>query len=114
MPGVLAGGGGLAGAQPGDGKTAAFVLPILQKLGSPAGRAPRALVLTPTRELAAQVAESARTYGRYVGIRTVGLVGGVSINPQLAAFCNGWDLPGAPPGPLHHLAGAGALALRRV
>ena len=89
IPAVLAGGDVLAGAQTGTGKTAAFVLPILQKLGSPGGRAPRALVLTPTRELAAQVAESARTYGRYVGIRTVVVFGGVSINPQIDALYNG-------------------------
>src|SRR4029453_14706252 len=59
IPAVLSGRDVLAGAQTGTGKTAAFVLPILQKLGKPAGlRAPRALILTPTRELAAQVAES--------------------------------------------------------
>ncbi|TLY79204.1 MAG: DEAD/DEAH box helicase, partial [Gammaproteobacteria bacterium] len=59
IPGVLAGRDVLAGAQTGTGKTAAFVLPILQKLATQSGRLPRALVLTPTRELAAQVAESA-------------------------------------------------------
>src|SRR2546430_13777248 len=67
IPAVLAGGDVLAGAQTGTGKTAAFVLPILHKLGQAGGRAPRALVLTTTRELAAQGAESARTYGRDVG-----------------------------------------------
>src|SRR5947208_10400021 len=75
IPAVLAGGDVLAGAQTGTGKTAAFVLPLLQKLGAPSGRAPRVLVLTPTRELAAQVAESARTYGKYVGLRTVVVFG---------------------------------------
>src|ERR1044071_1366281 len=66
IPAVLSGRDVLAGAQTGTGKTAAFVLPILQRLRQPnAHRAPRALVLTPTRELAAQVAESARTYGKY-------------------------------------------------
>ena len=65
IPAVIAGRDVLAGAQTGTGKTAAFVLPVLQALAQgPAGRAPRALVLTPTRELAAQVAESARQYGR--------------------------------------------------
>src|SRR5215469_5506677 len=63
IPVVLAGRDVLAGAQTGTGKTAAFVLPILQRLGRATGRSPRALILTPTRELAAQVAESARTYG---------------------------------------------------
>jgi ATP-dependent RNA helicase RhlE len=114
IPAVLAGGDVLAGAQTGTGKTAAFVLPILQKLGSPGGRAPRALVLTPTRELAAQVAESARTYGRYVGIRTVVVFGGVSINPQFDALYNGCDLLVATPGRLLDLAEQGALDLRGV
>src|SRR6516162_1763078 len=83
IPAVLAGRDVLAGAQTGTGKTAAFVLPILQRLGADPrrGRAPAALVLTPTRELAAQIAASARNYGRHTGL-TVGLVfGGVSPNP---------------------------------
>src|SRR5580698_5620576 len=67
IPAVLAGRDVLAGAQTGTGKTAGFVLPILQKLAASAAvRAPRALVLTPTRELAAQVAQSARDYGKYL------------------------------------------------
>jgi ATP-dependent RNA helicase RhlE len=114
IPAVLAGGDVLAGAQTGTGKTAAFVLPILQKLGQAGGRAPRALVLTPTRELAAQVAESARTYGRYVGIRTVVVFGGVSINPQIDALYDGCDLLVATPGRLLDLAQQGALDLRSV
>jgi ATP-dependent RNA helicase RhlE len=114
IPAVLAGGDVLAGAQTGTGKTAAFVLPILQKLGAPGGRSPRALVLTPTRELAAQVAESARTYGRYVGIRTVVVFGGVSINPQIDALYNGCDLLVATPGRLLDLAEQGELDLRNV
>jgi ATP-dependent RNA helicase RhlE len=114
IPAVLAGGDVLAGAQTGTGKTAAFVLPILQKLGQPGGRAPRALVLTPTRELAAQVAESARTYGRYVGIRTVVVFGGVSINPQIDALYDGCDLLVATPGRLLDLAQQGCLDLRGV
>src|SRR5882762_6372580 len=70
IPTVLAGRDVLAGAQTGTGKTAAFVLPILQKLAGATARTPRALVLTPTRELAAQVADSVRTYGKYAGLRT--------------------------------------------
>jgi superfamily II DNA/RNA helicase len=70
IPAVLADRDVLAGAQTGTGKTAAFILPILQKLGAPPARAPRALVLTPTRELAAQIAESARCYGKYLDFRT--------------------------------------------
>jgi ATP-dependent RNA helicase RhlE len=114
IPAVLAGGDVLAGAQTGTGKTAAFVLPILQKLGAPGGRSPRALVLTPTRELAAQVAESARTYGRYVGLRTVVVFGGVSINPQIDALHKGCDVLVATPGRLLDLAEQGALDLRSV
>jgi ATP-dependent RNA helicase RhlE len=104
----------LAGAQTGTGKTAAFVLPILQKLAQPEGRTPRALVLTPTRELAAQVAESARTYGRFVGIRTVVVFGGVSINPQIDALRSGCDLLVATPGRLLDLVEQRALDLRGV
>jgi ATP-dependent RNA helicase RhlE len=114
IPAVLSGRDVLAGAQTGTGKTAAFVLPILQKLGQPDGRAPRALVLTPTRELAAQVAESARTYGRYAGLRTVVVFGGVSINPQIDALRSGCDLLVATPGRLLDLAEQRALDLRGV
>jgi ATP-dependent RNA helicase RhlE len=114
IPAVLAGGDLLAGAQTGTGKTAAFVLPLLQKLGSPGGRAPRVLVLTPTRELAAQVAESARTYGKYVGLRTVVVFGGVSINPQIDALYRGCDLLVATPGRLLDLAQQGELDLSSV
>ena len=114
IPAVLAGGDVLAGAQTGTGKTAAFVLPLLQKLGAPGGRAPRALVLTPTRELAAQVAESARTYGKYVGLRTVVVFGGVSINPQIDALYNGCDLLVATPGRLLDLAEQGEVDLRSI
>jgi ATP-dependent RNA helicase RhlE len=114
IPAVLAGRDVLAGAQTGTGKTAAFVLPILQMLGQSSGRAPRALVLTPTRELAAQVAESARTYGRHVGIRTVVVFGGVSINPQIDALDAGCDLLVATPGRLLDLAEQRVLDLRAV
>jgi ATP-dependent RNA helicase RhlE len=114
IPAVLAGSDVLAGAQTGTGKTAAFVLPILQNLGHAAGRAPRALVLTPTRELAAQVAESARVYGTYSGIRTVVVFGGVSINPQIDALSDGCDLLVATPGRLLDLAEQGELDLRGI
>jgi ATP-dependent RNA helicase RhlE len=114
IPAVLSGGDVLAGAQTGTGKTAAFVLPVLQKLGQAAGRAPRALVLTPTRELAAQVAESARTYGRYAGLRTIVVFGGVSINPQIDSLHSGCDLLVATPGRLLDLVEQRALDLRSV
>jgi ATP-dependent RNA helicase RhlE len=114
IPAVLAGRDVLAGAQTGTGKTAAFVLPILQRLGAPVGRAPRALVLTPTRELAAQVAESARDYGRHSALRTAVLFGGVSEKPQIEALRVGCDLLIATPGRLLDLASQGVLDLREV
>ena len=91
IPAVLAGRDVLAGAQTGTGKTAAFVLPILQQLTRGGGAAPRALVLTPTRELAAQVADSAHSYGKYLCARIVVVFGGVSINPQIDAL-RGMDI----------------------
>jgi ATP-dependent RNA helicase RhlE len=114
IPAVLAGRDVLAGAQTGTGKTAAFVLPILQRLAPNAGRSPRALVLTPTRELAAQVADSARSYGKYVAVRTTVVFGGVSINPQIGALRAGCDLLVATPGRLLDLAEQRALDLRSV
>jgi len=115
IPAVIAGRDVLAGAQTGTGKTAAFVLPMLQALShGPAGRAPRALVLTPTRELAAQVAESARRYGRHMNTRICVVFGGVSIRPQIDALHAGCDLLVATPGRLLDLAGQRALELREV
>lgn len=97
----------LASAQTGTGKTAAFTLPLLQRLQAGAEtRSPlrvqpvRALVLTPTRELAAQVANSVRLYGRHVPLRTTVLVGGVSLKPQCDALRRGVDLLVATPGRL--------------
>ena len=114
IPAVLAGRDVLAGAQTGTGKTAAFVLPILQQLATQSGRLPRALVLTPTRELAAQVAESARAYGRHVKVRTLVVFGGVSEKPQIEALRNGCDLLVATPGRLLDLAERGLLDLGQV
>jgi len=114
IPVVLAGADVLAGAQTGTGKTAAFVLPILQRLAAGTGCSPRALVLTPTRELAAQVADSARSYGRYLAVRTTVVFGGVSIQPQIAALRSGCDLLVATPGRLLDLADQGVLDLRGV
>jgi ATP-dependent RNA helicase RhlE len=114
IPAVLAGSDVLAGAQTGTGKTAAFVLPILQRLAPGAGRSPRALVLTPTRELAAQVADSARSYGKYLAVRTTVVFGGVSINPQIEALRLGCDLLVATPGRLLDLAERGVLDLRSI
>jgi len=114
IPAVLSGADVLAGAQTGTGKTAAFVLPILQRLNAVVGRLPRALVLTPTRELAAQVAESARNYGKFAGLRTVVVFGGVGIQPQIHALQNGCDLLVATPGRLLDLAEQRALDLSAV
>ncbi len=116
IPAVLSGRDLIAGAQTGTGKTAAFVLPMLQRLTETphAGRTPRALVLTPTRELAAQVAESARNYGKYVSVRTAVVFGGVSINPQIDALRSGCDLLIATPGRLLDLAEQRAADLRGV
>ncbi|HZF24665.1 MAG TPA: DEAD/DEAH box helicase [Steroidobacteraceae bacterium] len=114
IPAILARHDVLAQAQTGTGKTAGFVLPILQHLGAAAGRTPRALVLTPTRELAAQVAESARTYGKYVGLRTQVVFGGVNINPQISKLRSGCDVLVATPGRLLDLAEQGAAHLRDV
>jgi ATP-dependent RNA helicase RhlE len=104
IPAVLSGRDVLAGAQTGTGKTAGFVLPILQRLkldqANGSSRAPRALVLTPTRELAAQVAQSARDYGKHMQLRTYQVFGGVSINPQISALRSGCDILVATPGRL--------------
>jgi ATP-dependent RNA helicase RhlE len=100
IPAVLSGRDVLAGAQTGTGKTAGFVLPILQRLGARKPGAPRALILTPTRELAAQVAESVRHYGKYTGMRSAVIFGGVSERPQIEAMRQGSDILVATPGRL--------------
>jgi len=108
IPAVLAGGDLLAGAQTGTGKTAGFVLPILQRLSDhprAPGRAPiRVLIMTPTRELAAQVEESVRTYGKHLKFTSTTVFGGVGINPQITALRRGVDILVATPGRLldHH------------
>jgi ATP-dependent RNA helicase RhlE len=103
IPEILAGHDMLAGAQTGTGKTAGFTLPLLQRLAdAPASgpRAPRALVLVPTRELAAQVAESVRTYGRHLPLRATVVFGGVGFNPQADELRRGTDILVATPGRL--------------
>jgi ATP-dependent RNA helicase RhlE len=114
IPAVLAGRDVLAGAQTGTGKTAGFVLPILQRLNIRSGVAPRALVLTPTRELAAQVAESARDYGKYVSLKTHVVFGGVSINPQFGALRGGCDILVATPGRLLDIAQQRGVDLSKI
>jgi len=119
IPVVLAGKDLLASAQTGTGKTAAFALPILQRLHlaqpAPQGRrAPRALVLLPTRELAAQVAESFQQLGRYTAQRTTVVFGGVSPKPQVQALAQGTDLIIATPGRLLDHLQMGLLDLSRI
>ncbi|SAL52191.1 DEAD/DEAH box helicase [Caballeronia humi] len=106
IPAVLNGGDLLAGAQTGTGKTAGFTLPILQRLSqmappaAGAKRHVRALILTPTRELAAQVEESVRAYGKYMKLKSTVMFGGVGINPQIDALKRGVDIVVATPGRL--------------
>jgi ATP-dependent RNA helicase RhlE len=118
IPAVLEGRDVLAGAQTGTGKTAGFVLPILQRLMADTAhgthRAPRVLVLTPTRELAAQVAQSARDYGKHLQLRTYQVFGGVSINPQITALRGGCDILVATPGRLLDLAQQRAVDLSKI
>ncbi len=114
IPAVLAGGDVLAGAQTGTGKTAGFTLPLLQKLGARHGKNPRALVLTPTRELAAQVAQSITDYGKYVDLRTQVVFGGVSEKPQIDRARQGCDILVATPGRLLDLCEQRAISLSEV
>lgn len=103
IPAILAHRDLMASAQTGTGKTAAFALPMLQRLseanGVPKGHV-RALVLIPTRELAAQVAEAVRTYGRHLKLRSAEVYGGVNINPQIKQLRQGVDILIATPGRL--------------
>jgi len=114
IPAVLSGRDVLAGAQTGTGKTAGFVLPLLQRLVAREGREPRALILTPTRELAAQVAESAQFYGKNTNLRTQVVFGGVSERPQIDKLRNGCDILVATPGRLMDLVQQGATSLGKV
>ncbi len=107
IPVVLAGKDVMGGAQTGTGKTAAFALPILQKLmplanasPSPARHPVRALILTPTRELAVQVEESFRTYGKHTNLRSTVVYGGVDIKQQLPIVRGGVEILVATPGRL--------------
>jgi len=121
IPAVLAGHDLLAGAQTGTGKTAAFTLPVLHKLSQVepgknrfGGKAIRALVLTPTRELAAQVEESVRDYGKYLKVDSTVIFGGVGMNPQINRIKKGVDILVATPGRLLDLQGQGHLDLSTV
>ena len=117
IPPLLGGRDLLGLAQTGTGKTAAFALPILQHLARQpggAGRGPRALVLTPTRELALQVGESFRTYGRHLTLRVATVFGGVGQQPQVSALARGIDILVATPGRLLDLAAQGHVHFDRL
>ena len=104
IPPILEGKDLMGGAQTGTGKTAGFTLPLLENLMAAGkhqkGKAIRALVLTPTRELAAQVSESVEEYGKHLPLRSTVIFGGVSINPQIKKLRNGIDILVATPGRL--------------
>lgn len=108
----------LAGAQTGTGKTAGFTLPMLEILSKNPPAKPkrrvRALILTPTRELAAQVGESVKTYGKYLTLKSTIIFGGVGINPQITALKNGIDILIATPGRLLDHVGQGTVDLGAV
>ena len=120
IPVVLSGRDLLAAAQTGTGKTAGFTLPLLQRLSTqkplhPGQRARiRALVLTPTRELAAQVGESVDTYGKYLGLSSMVMFGGVNINPQISRLRQRLDILVATPGRLLDHAGQKTIDLGGV
>lgn len=117
IPAVLSGSDVMAAAQTGTGKTAGFTLPILQKLiDGPKVRAnqARVLVLTPTRELAAQVAESIETYGKHLSLTSMVVFGGVKINPQMIKLRKGADILVATPGRLLDLHGQNAIRFNQI
>ena len=121
IPAVLAGHDLLAGAQTGTGKTAAFTLPLLHRLSLSSApkskfgnKGVRALVLTPTRELAAQVEESVRQYGKYLDLNSTVVFGGVGMNPQIDRIKRGVDVLVATPGRLLDLQQQGFLDLSTV
>jgi ATP-dependent RNA helicase RhlE len=121
IPAVLAGGDLLGGAQTGTGKTAAFVLPMLQRLSSEPSlknkrgvNAVRCLIMTPTRELAAQVEESVRLYGKYLELSSMVMFGGVGMGAQIEKLRRGVDILVATPGRLLDHASQGTLDLSQV
>jgi ATP-dependent RNA helicase RhlE len=118
IPAILEGKDVMAGAQTGTGKTAGFTLPLLQRLNAQStkkGRRPiRALVLTPTRELAAQVGESVEIYGRHLPLRSAIIFGGVKINPQIEKLRRGVDILVATPGRLLDHAGQRTVDLSNI
>lgn len=117
IPAVLAGKDVMAAAQTGTGKTAGFTLPLLELLKDGTAVKPnqaRALVITPTRELAAQVGESVETYGKHLSLRSTIVFGGVKINPQMMKLRNGVDVLIATPGRLLDLYNQNAVRFNQL
>ena len=114
IPPILAGHDLLGIAQTGTGKTAAFILPILQRLLANPGRGVRALILAPTRELAEQIHQATRVYGKRTGVRSVAIYGGVGKPKQVEALRRGVEVVIACPGRLLDLAGDRSIDLSRV
>jgi ATP-dependent RNA helicase RhlE len=117
IPAILAGGDLMASAQTGTGKTAGFTLPLLQQLDAGERTSNghiRALILTPTRELAAQVHDSIKTYGKFMKIRSAVVFGGVKINPQMMILRGGLDILVATPGRLLDLHQQNAVKFDKV
>lgn len=118
IPAILQGQDVFASAQTGTGKTAGFTLPLLQLLSTAnpnkGYRTPRALILTPTRELAAQVSDSVQTYGTYLTLRSAVVYGGVGIKPQIQALRRGVDILVATPGRLLDHLGQKTLDLSQI
>ncbi|MFC4993173.1 DEAD/DEAH box helicase [Rubritalea tangerina] len=117
IPAVLGGRDVMAAAQTGTGKTAGFTLPILEKLSESEAQSShriRALILTPTRELAAQVGEAVAAYGKHTSLRSAVVFGGVKINPQIRKLKAGCDILVATPGRLLDLHSQGAVQFNRL
>lgn len=118
IPAILQGQDIFASAQTGTGKTAGFTLPLLQRLSAthPASkhRTPRALILTPTRELAVQVSDSAKAYGKYLSLKSAVIYGGVGIVPQIQTLKRGVDIVVATPGRLLDHVGQQTIDLSQV
>jgi ATP-dependent RNA helicase RhlE len=114
IPPILSGRDLIGIAQTGTGKTAAFMLPILQRLVTQPGRGVRALILAPTRELAEQIHQTGRQFGRRTRVRSVAIYGGVGKGPQVTALRRGAEIAVACPGRLLDLAGEHSIDLSRV
>jgi len=114
IPSILKGKDMLASAQTGTGKTAGFVLPIIERLSPSSGKSPRALIITPTRELAAQILDNIHAYNAHLNLKATVVFGGVKIGPQIKALNHGIDILVATPGRLVDLLEQGACKLNEI